>query len=166
MNPALVADTIVDLCGALGVGVAILTLRRRDPHGALTARFLPALGLVAALFTLRGLGGWSGSALLQRSALVCASLFPLAALIVAEGTLRRHAPRWLKLAVLAGALLLGVISEVLRQAQSAQEIIYGVILLGFMMFKPRGLFSGAAKRDAKPQAAVDVAATTGRSAAR
>jgi branched-chain amino acid transport system permease protein len=65
---------------------------------------------------------------------------------------------------IAGALVLGVISEVLRQAQSAQEIIYGVVLLGFMMFKPRGLFSGTGKRNAKPQASADAAA--GRSAAR
>lgn len=65
---------------------------------------------------------------------------------------------------IAGALVLGVISEVLRQAQSAQEIIYGLILLGFMMFKPRGLFSGSGKRGAKPRA--DVAAAAGRSAAR
>ena len=130
MNPALVADTIVDLCGALGVGVAILTLRRRDPHGALTARFLPALGLVAALFTLRGLGGWSGSALLQRSALVYASLFPLAALIVAEGTLRRHAPRWLKLAVLAGALLLALAS---LAGLPNHVLLYGSLLAAFQI---------------------------------
>ena len=66
---------------------------------------------------------------------------------------------------IAGALVLGVISEVLRQAQSAQEIIYGLILLGFMMFKPRGLFSGTGKRGAKPRASADAVATTGRSAA-
>lgn len=130
MNPALVADTVVDLCGALGVGVAMLTLRRRDPHGALTARFLPALGLVAALFTLRGLGGWSGSLLLQRSALVCAALFPLAALIVAEGTLRRHAPRWLKLAVLGGALLLGLAS---LAGLPNHVLLYGALLAAFQI---------------------------------
>ena len=49
-NPALVADSIVDICGALGLAVAMLTLRRRDPRGALTTRFLVAMGLVAALF--------------------------------------------------------------------------------------------------------------------
>ncbi|HEV7326983.1 MAG TPA: hypothetical protein VGN91_18135 [Bosea sp. (in: a-proteobacteria)] len=105
-NPALVADSIVDICGALGLAVAMLTLRRRDPRGALTTRFLVAMGLVAALFLLRGLSWWSGSVLLERLALSCAALFPLGALIVTEGMLRRHAPRAGKIAVLAGSGLL------------------------------------------------------------
>lgn len=105
-NPGLVADSIVDLCGALGLTIAMVTLRRRDPRGALTRRFLVAMGLVAALFTLRALGWWSGSVLLGRLALACAALFPLGALIVTEGMLRRHAPRPVKIAVLTGSLLL------------------------------------------------------------
>ena len=43
---------------------------------------------------------------------------------------------------IAGALIFGLISELLRQALSFQEIIYGVILMGFMMFAPKGLFAG------------------------
>lgn len=105
-NPALVADSIVDICGALGLAVAMLTLRRRDPRGALTTRFLVAMGLVATLFLLRGLSWWSGSILLDRLALACAALFPLGALIVTEGMLRRHAPSAGKIAVLAGSSLL------------------------------------------------------------
>lgn len=41
----------------------------------------------------------------------------------------------------AGAIAFGLISELLRQALSVQEIIYGAILMGFMMFKPKGLFA-------------------------
>jgi len=41
----------------------------------------------------------------------------------------------------AGAIIFGLISELLRQVLSFQEIIYGVILLFFMMFAPKGLFS-------------------------
>lgn len=107
-NPALVADSIVDLCGALGLAVAMSTLRRRDPRGALTRRFLVAMGLVAALFLLRALGWWSGSVMLGRLALACAALFPLGALIVTEGMLRRHAPRAGKITVLAGSILLAL----------------------------------------------------------
>ena len=40
-------------------------------------------------------------------------------------------------------------SELLRQALSIQEILYGAILLGFMMFKPRGLFADTKKRIAR-----------------
>ena len=64
----------------------------------------------------------------------------------------------------AGALAFGIISEMLRQALSIQEILYGAILLGFMMFKPRGLFADAKKRIARPhgQAAAGAAALKGR----
>ncbi len=44
-----------------------------------------------------------------------------------------------------GALIFGLISELLRQVLSFQEIIYGLILIGFMMFAPRGLFSSRAR---------------------
>jgi len=50
----------------------------------------------------------------------------------------------------AGAIAFGLISELLRQALSTQEIIYGVILMGFMMFKPRGLFASRARRKPMP----------------
>ncbi|WP_230532300.1 branched-chain amino acid ABC transporter permease [Microvirga roseola] len=40
-----------------------------------------------------------------------------------------------------GAIVFGLISEFLRQTPSYQEIIYGLILIGFMMYAPRGLFA-------------------------
>lgn len=43
---------------------------------------------------------------------------------------------------IAGAIIFGLISELLRQVLSFQEIIYGAILIVFMMFLPKGLFSG------------------------
>lgn len=49
----------------------------------------------------------------------------------------------------AGAIAFGLISELLRQALSIQEIIYGVILMGFMMFKPKGLFADRQRRVAQ-----------------
>ncbi len=42
---------------------------------------------------------------------------------------------------IGGAIVFGLISELLRQAPSYQEIIYGLILIVFMMFAPRGLFA-------------------------
>ena len=52
----------------------------------------------------------------------------------------------------AGAIAFGLISELLRQALSIQEVIYGAILMGFMMFKPRGLFASTFKREQRPAA--------------
>lgn len=48
-----------------------------------------------------------------------------------------------------GAIVFGLVSELLRQAPSYQEIIYGGILMLFMMFLPRGLASLAGTRTAK-----------------
>jgi branched-chain amino acid transport system permease protein len=56
----------------------------------------------------------------------------------------------------AGAITFGIISELLRQALSIQEIIYGAILMGFMMFRPRGLFADRKARVA-PRAPADQA---------
>lgn len=49
----------------------------------------------------------------------------------------------------AGAIAFGLISELLRQLMSVQEIIYGVILMGFMMFMPKGLFADRNRRVAR-----------------
>lgn len=45
---------------------------------------------------------------------------------------------------IAGAIAFGLISELLRQLLSFQEVIYGLILILFMMFAPKGLLG---KRD-------------------
>jgi branched-chain amino acid transport system permease protein len=40
-----------------------------------------------------------------------------------------------------GAVVFGLVAELLRQAPSYQEIIYGLILIAFMMYAPKGLFA-------------------------
>jgi branched-chain amino acid transport system permease protein len=42
---------------------------------------------------------------------------------------------------IGGAIVFGLISELLRQVPSYQEIIYGLILIVFMMYAPKGLFA-------------------------
>lgn len=106
MDPVVAADSVVNICGAIGLAVAVLIFRARDRHGPLTRRFSLVLGLVALVFLLRGAGWLTGSAWLEQWAVACAAFIPLGAVVVIEGMLRRHAPRPLKLAVLAGALVL------------------------------------------------------------
>jgi hypothetical protein len=108
MTSLLAADSIVSICGALGLFVAIATVRRRDPTGPLTQRITFALGLVAALFLIRGASWWANSDGLERLALCLASILPLAALVLTESVLRRHAPEAMKVAVSAGAILLAI----------------------------------------------------------
>jgi hypothetical protein len=59
MTPAVIADSIVNICGAAGLGGAIMTLYRRDPRSPLTRRLLLAIGVVTALFLVRGAAWWS-----------------------------------------------------------------------------------------------------------
>ena len=108
MTPGATADSIVNLCGAIGLGVAMMTFYRRDPNSPLTRRLLLALGVIATLFLMRGAAWWSGSVLLDRLSLIPAALIPLGALIVTEGILRRHAPRPVKMAALLGGIVLGL----------------------------------------------------------
>jgi hypothetical protein len=108
MTSGVIADSIVNLCGATGLCVAMVTLYRRDAKNPLTRRLLLALGVTALLFFLRGAAWWSGNALLDRISLIPAALVPLGALIVTEGILRRHAPRQLKSVIVLGGIGLGL----------------------------------------------------------
>src|SRR3954453_22133895 len=108
MTASVIADSIVNLCGAIGLCVAMVALHRRDPNGALTRRLLFMLGVAALLFLVRGLAWWSASAWLDGLSLIPAALVPLGALIVPEGMLRRHAPRAVKMGAVFGAILLGL----------------------------------------------------------
>jgi len=108
MTASVIADSIVNLCGAIGLCVAMFALHRRDPRSPLTRRLLAMLGVVAVLFFTRGVAWWTGSGWLDRLSLIPASLVPLGALLVTEGILRRHAPRIVKIAAVAGGIVLGL----------------------------------------------------------
>jgi hypothetical protein len=108
MTSGVIADSIVNWCGAIGLAVAMMTFYRRDPRSPLTRRLLLALGVIALLFLMRGAAWWTGSAVLDRLSVVPAALIPLGDLIVTEGILRRHAPRTVKMAALFGGILLGL----------------------------------------------------------
>lgn len=123
MTPSAVADSIVNLCGAVGLVVAMLALHRRDPGGPLTRRLLFLLGVVAALFLIRGLSWWLASAWLDRLSLIPAAMVPLGALVVTEGILRRHAPRAVKRVAVWGAVLLGLGGAFGPEAWSTPHIV-------------------------------------------
>ena len=108
MTSDIIADSIVNLCGAIGLSVAMVTLYRRDPRSPLTRRLLIALGIIAVLFLVRGAAWWSGSIALDNLSSIPAALIPFGALIVTEGILRRHAPRPVKIAILIGGIVLGL----------------------------------------------------------
>jgi hypothetical protein len=106
MTPVLVADSIVNIAGALGVGISIATFHARDPDGAVTRLLNASLSVLFGLLLLRGLHWWTGLGMFENLALACAALVPLAALLATEATLRRHAPRRAKLVVLLASAVL------------------------------------------------------------
>ncbi len=126
----MIADSIVNLCGAIGLGVAMVTLYRRDPRSPLTRRLLVALGIIALLFLMRGTAWWSGSGVLDNLSMIPAALIPLGALLVTEGILRRHAPRPAKIAILAGGIMLGLAGAVGSERFAAP---FAVLLVLFQL---------------------------------
>ena len=75
MTAGTVANSIVNICGAIGLAVAMTTLYRRDPKDPLTARFLAAMGLVALLFLMRGVAWLADITWLDRLSLIPAGFF-------------------------------------------------------------------------------------------
>jgi hypothetical protein len=108
MTPSVIADSIVNLCGAIGLSVAMIALYRRDSHSPLTRRLLWMLGVVAVLFLTRGVAWWSDRVWLDRLSLIPAALVPLGAVLITEGMLRCHAPRLIKLLAVVGAIVFGL----------------------------------------------------------
>ena len=131
MTPGITADSIVNLCGAIGLAVAAAMLHRRDARSPLTARLVALLTLVAALFLLRGIAWWTGNAALDRISLIPAALIPLGALVLTEGLLRRHAPRRLKAAALAGGVVLALAGALgPKELESAHTVALSAFQLG------------------------------------
>ena len=106
MTSGLIADSIVDFCGTIGLCVAMMTLYRRDHRSPLSRRLLLALGIIATLFLVRAVAWWTGSPFFDRLSSLPAALVPLGALVVTEGLLRRHAPRAVKMVVSLGSTVL------------------------------------------------------------
>lgn len=104
LESTFVADALVNLFGAGGAMVVAHEVRRNDPKGPVSRRIVFALWFVATLFVTRTWSWHTEGLLAEALADALASATPLVSLIVAEGLLRRHAPRWLKLALVAGPL--------------------------------------------------------------
>lgn len=153
MTPGVTADSIVNLCGAIGLGVAMAMLHRRDPSSPLTKRLLIMLGFIASLFLLRGAAWWSGSVWLDRLSMIPAALVPLGALIVTEGILRRHAPRIVKIAAVTGAIALGFAGVLGMEGVQAYDVLLALFQLtglascGWLLaFRDRSLLMASENR--------------------
>jgi hypothetical protein len=122
----LLADSLVSLFGAAGAFVVAAELRRGDPGGSVSRRVVFALRYVAAFCLLRAIA-WLGEYRIALNIVdVVAAGVPLVALIVAEGLLRCHAPRLLKLVLVAAPLVIFATSLIPFMPRG----VYVVALLG------------------------------------
>ncbi len=138
--PTIVADCLVNLFGAIGAVVLAREALRDDPNGPMTRRISFALHFVGALFLLRCIAWWLQDAFTLHLADIFAVLTPLVSLFVAEGLIRRHAPLWMKWALIAGPAVLmmakilpfipaGVVSAVL-----ILSVVGGFGAIAFMLW--------------------------------
>ena len=110
MTPSstLLPDTVLSLAAIAGLCFVILRIRTISPQNNLALRFEATLSVVALFLTLRLLHWNTEVGFFRFATYATAALIPLMALLLAEGLLRRHAPKWAKLYLSAGALGLGI----------------------------------------------------------
>ncbi len=98
------ADLFLSSAGLIGLTIVHGALQSGRPDDPLTRRFVFALRVAMMLFAGRALIVLTGGAWFRSIVLLAAALIPLAAVIVAEGLLRRHAPVWVKWVIGTGTV--------------------------------------------------------------
>lgn len=108
MDPSsnkLIADVVINLFAAGSLLIISHSLYRAAPSSPVYLRVRVALWLGALLFAIRAVAWWTTSPFLEALEIVLAALSPVAALVLAEGLLRRHAPLMIKLIVVTATLV-------------------------------------------------------------
>ena len=106
LSPELMADGLVTLAGVVGLALFGQHLRHETARGSAHGPFRFAITVLLAVLVAR-LGFWvTGWRALDIATHLAASLLPLAALLIVEALLRRHAPLPLKAGAAGGALAL------------------------------------------------------------
>ncbi|MEJ6391647.1 hypothetical protein V8J82_00180 [Gymnodinialimonas sp. 2305UL16-5] len=103
LSAALIADLTISISAALG----LLVVRAQIAPGpdGLTWRFRTILFVTAFFYVLRAIDWLTAFGPARTLTIIAAALIPFAALLLAEGMLRRHAPRPVKIAAAIGLAL-------------------------------------------------------------
>ena len=112
MIPAapMVTDLALSVAALAGLLILHQTLVARGRWDPLNRRFLFGIRVTILLFAARVLGPITGLAAFDRLVLFAAALIPLSVLVLTEGLLRRHAPRWIKAPVAVGTVGFAVLA--------------------------------------------------------
>jgi hypothetical protein len=100
-------QALLDGFAAAGLAAYVSTLLVRRAGGPLTPRLVLLFGVMSLFYGVRSMAVRTGWPVFEVATFAVISLAPLAALLLAEGLLRRHAPRWLKIAIF-GASAVGL----------------------------------------------------------
>ena len=120
----------LNVLALIGTGAYLLgQMAWREPT-PLSIRLAALLSLLMALFSVRAVQWWIHYPWLVRIEEATAAFIPLFALFLAEGMLRRHAPGWLKIALVIGAPVVAGIA-IFRPREMQAE--FAVVLGGFMV---------------------------------
>lgn len=99
---------LLDMLSALSLGASTLLVARWGPASSLRSRLIFIFGGLCAFFAIRAAGDALASTALETIDRLIACVMPLAALLLVEGALRRHAPKAIKAFVSVGALVVAV----------------------------------------------------------
>ena len=151
---SLIADSVVSLAAIVGLMVVIAHIRKGGPDREVGPRFTGVLGVAAFFMTVRLLFWLTGGEFLRFLTYATAAVIPLSALLLAEGLLRRHAPKWAKLAVGTGAIALGIAAlwpgttnhEAYIGALLAFQLAAFLLVAGLVVFRDRGSLLDAENR--------------------
>ena len=103
-----IVQIALSLAAIAGLIVLHNGLIARDPWDPLVRRFVFGIRVTILLFAGRVMLSLTGIAAFRILILLAAALIPLAVLLLTEGLLRRHAPRWIKAVIAGGAVLFAV----------------------------------------------------------
>lgn len=127
------ADVWVSLCALLGAVTVLVRLQNLVQRPEIARRFKFCLWVLVVLMLAR-IGHWDGRGwVFSAVTSICGALVPLAALVLSEGLMRRHAPPVLKQFCAWGALVFGLLG--LLQFSSIEP----VRLTGLLFFQLLGL---------------------------
>lgn len=127
LDPTIVADALVNAFGAAGAFALSREIHRAEPFGSVVRRIVFALRFVAVFFLLRAVSWTTGDRVAALVVDLLAAATPLVSLVVAEGLMRRHAPRLLKFFVVGAPVLL-LLAVALPGVPA--DVVSGLLLTG------------------------------------
>lgn len=150
IESTIVADALASLFGAAGAFALAREIHRAEPLDPVARRIVFALRFVAVFFLVRAVSWVTGDRVASHVVDLLAAATPLVSLVVAEGLMRRHAPRMLKL-IVAGSLVLLLLLKTLPDVPAdvvsvlmLTSVIGGYLgIAGFLWLRDTASLSGA-----------------------